>query len=83
MIAGSEPAVLLARWLDELVYRAESDDLVPEDVGGVELGQRGPRATARCQRGDAAAWSRRPFYRLAFDLSRASTVATSRSLAFR
>jgi SHS2 domain-containing protein len=30
-------ATLLVRWLDELVYRAETEDLVPEEVERLEL----------------------------------------------
>jgi protein archease len=50
-VAGREPAVLLAGWLDELVYRAETEDLVPDDVERIELGEQGVRATVRCHRG--------------------------------
>jgi SHS2 domain-containing protein len=51
VISGSEPAVLLVQRLDELVYRAETEDLVPDDAERVELGEQGLRATVRCHRG--------------------------------
>lgn len=39
-VSGSERAVLLAQWLDELVYRAETEGLVPDDVQRISLGER-------------------------------------------
>jgi SHS2 domain-containing protein len=51
VVAGRERAILLVRWLDELVYGAETEDLVPDDVGRIELDDHGLRATVRCHRG--------------------------------
>ena len=36
-VEGRERAVLLVEWLDELVYLAEAEDLVAEDVERIEL----------------------------------------------
>jgi SHS2 domain-containing protein len=48
---GDDRALLLADWLDELVYRAETDGVVLETVEGLALGDRGLRATIRGHRG--------------------------------
>jgi len=50
-VDGHERAVLLVQWLDELVYLAETEDLVPEDAGRIEFSDRGLVATVRCRRG--------------------------------
>jgi len=50
-IQCSERALLLVEWLDELVYLAETEDLVPEDVEQLELSERGVVATVRGRRG--------------------------------
>ena len=50
-VSGSERAVLLAQWLDELVYRAETEDLVPVDVQRISLGESSLVATVRCYHG--------------------------------
>jgi SHS2 domain-containing protein len=50
-VDAAERSLLLAAWLDELVYLAEVEDLVPEAVCGLALRQRGLRATVRCRRG--------------------------------
>jgi len=49
-VDGSERAALLVRWLDELVYLAETEDLVPEEVDRIELSDRGLVAGVRCRR---------------------------------
>ena len=49
-VEGDERAALLVRWLDELVFLAETEDLVPEDVEHMELSDRGLIATVRCRR---------------------------------
>jgi SHS2 domain-containing protein len=46
-----ERAALLVLWLDELVFLAETEDLVPEDVERIELSDRGLVAMVRCRRG--------------------------------
>lgn len=51
VLAGEERAALLVQWLEELVYRAETDDLVPEEVERIELEGRGLVASVRCHRG--------------------------------
>jgi SHS2 domain-containing protein len=50
MVNGHERAVLLVLWLDELVFLAETEDLVPEDVEHMELSPRGLVATVGCRR---------------------------------
>jgi SHS2 domain-containing protein len=50
-VAGEERALLLARWLEELVYRAETENLVPEEVERIELFEHGLHAVVRCRRG--------------------------------
>jgi SHS2 domain-containing protein len=50
-IGGGESAALLAAWLDELVYRAKTEELMPEEVERVELGEQGLSATVRGHRG--------------------------------
>jgi protein archease len=50
-IGGRERAALLVEWLDELVYVAETEDLVPEDAVGIELFAGGLVATVRFRRG--------------------------------
>jgi SHS2 domain-containing protein len=50
-LAGEERAVLLAHWLDELEFLAETEELVPDSVEGFELVPPGLRATVRCHRG--------------------------------
>lgn len=50
-LAGPDPALLLADWLEEVVYRAETEDLVPEAVEELELRGRTLRARVRGHRG--------------------------------
>ena len=50
-LAGDERAVLLAQWLDELAFLAETEDLVPDAIERFELGAPGLSATVRCHRG--------------------------------
>lgn len=44
-------AALLAGWLDELVFRAETEQLVPDAVERLELDADGLRALVRAHRG--------------------------------
>jgi SHS2 domain-containing protein len=44
-LAGGDPATLLADWLAELVFLADADGFVPEEVLELELGSEGLRAT--------------------------------------
>ena len=46
-----ERALLLADWLDELVYRAEAEAVIPEDVLRLELHADGLAASVRCRHG--------------------------------
>jgi SHS2 domain-containing protein len=48
--AGDLPA-LLAAWLEELVFTAESEALVPEELAALELGEGRVSATVRGRRG--------------------------------
>jgi SHS2 domain-containing protein len=50
-IGGRERAVLLVEWLDELVFIAETEDLVPENAVRIALSGDGLVATVRCRRG--------------------------------
>ena len=50
-VDGRERAALLVGWVDELVYLAETEDLVAEDAERVELSGGGLVATVRCRRG--------------------------------
>lgn len=50
-IAGEERALLLARWLDELEFLAETEALVPERAEGIDVGPRGVRAVIHGHRG--------------------------------
>jgi SHS2 domain-containing protein len=70
VLAGGEPAALLAGWLDELVYRAETEDLVPEEVERFELDEDGVRASVRCRRGSPRHLVKgATYHRLAFESS--------------
>lgn len=51
-IAAPDLGVLLVRWLEELVFRAETEGLVPEAVERLELTADGLVATLRGRRGD-------------------------------
>lgn len=44
-IDAADRGTLLTRWLDELVFRAETEDLVPDDVERLMLDADGLRAT--------------------------------------
>jgi SHS2 domain-containing protein len=50
-VDAHERAALLVGWLDELIYLAETEDLVPEQAERIELTDRGLIATVRCHRG--------------------------------
>lgn len=51
-LAGSDRALLLADWLDELVFRAETEGVVPQSVERLELGQAGLSAVVAAVRGE-------------------------------
>ena len=68
---------LLAQWLDELVYRAETEDLVPEDAERIELTERGLLATVRCHHGRPRHLVKgATYHRLAFEPSDGGFRAT-------
>ena len=50
-IRAPDRATLLASWLDELVFRAETEDLVPECVERLRLDEGGLHARVRAHRG--------------------------------
>lgn len=50
-LEAPDRAALLVRWLDELVFRAETEDLVPDEVERLELGDGRLAATVRASRG--------------------------------
>lgn len=69
-LGGRERAVLLVEWLDELVFMAETEDLVPEDIVRIELSEDGLAATVRCRRGSPRHLIKAATYhRLAFEPS--------------
>jgi SHS2 domain-containing protein len=51
-LASPDRATLLVRWLDELVFKAETEDLVPEDVERLALSADRLTATVRGARGE-------------------------------
>lgn len=51
VLRSPERATLLADWLDELVFLAETEDFVPARVTTLELTQGGLRATVEGRRG--------------------------------
>jgi protein archease len=68
VLDGRERAALLVQWLDELVFLAETEDLVPEDVGRIELSDRGLVATIGCRRGSPRHLVKgATYHRLAFE----------------
>jgi len=46
-LEGDDRAVLLAEWLGELAFLAETDDFVPDEVEALDLGADGLRARVR------------------------------------
>ena len=50
-IEAADRATLLARWLEELAFRAETQDLVPDATERLELSPGGLVATVRARRG--------------------------------
>jgi SHS2 domain-containing protein len=50
-VEGGDPAALLAEWLNELVFLAESEDLVPEEAERLDLSERRVTASVRCRTG--------------------------------
>lgn len=54
-LAGADRADLLARWIDELVYLADSRGFLPERVLELEAGPASLRATVAGREGEASA----------------------------
>ena len=50
-VEGGEPGALLVGWLDELVYLAETEDLIPDELEGIELSDGRLTASVRCHVG--------------------------------
>jgi len=76
-VAGPERAVLLVEWLDELVYLAETESLVPEEVERIELTDGGVVAGVRCHRGNPRHLVKgATYHRLAFAATRDGFRAT-------
>jgi SHS2 domain-containing protein len=51
-LEAPDRATLLVHWLDELIYRVETEDLVPEHLERLELRSDGLAATVRGHRGE-------------------------------
>jgi SHS2 domain-containing protein len=69
-VDAGERASLLVGWLDELVYLAETEDLVPEEVDRIELSDRGLVARVRWRRGSPRHLVKgATYHRLAFERS--------------
>lgn len=51
-VEADESALLLVEWLSELVYLAETEQFVPEQIGSLELGDGRLRATIEGHRGE-------------------------------
>jgi protein archease len=69
-VDGRERAALLVGWVDELVYLAETEDLVPEAAERIEFSHGGLVATVRCHRGRPRhVIKAATYHRLAFERS--------------
>jgi protein archease len=67
-VSAPDRATLLAGWLDELVFRAETDGLVPEAVERLQLGDGELAATVRGHHGEPRHLVKGvAYHRLAFD----------------
>jgi SHS2 domain-containing protein len=70
VLDGHERAALLLRWLDELVFLAETEDLVSEEVERIDLSDCGLVASVRCRRGRPRHLVKgATYHRLAFERS--------------
>ena len=77
VVDGRDRGALLLGWLDELVYLAETEDLVPDEVERLELSDRGLVATVRCRRGGPRHLVKgATYHRLAFERSDSGFRAT-------
>jgi protein archease len=76
-VAGRERAVLLVEWLEELVFVAETESLVPGEVERIELSEGGVVASIRCHRGNPRHLVKgATYHRLAFAPTRDGFRAT-------
>lgn len=76
-VAGRERAVLLVEWLDELVYLADTESLVPRQVERIELSKGRLVASIRFHRGTPRALVKgATYHRLAFAATRDGFHAT-------
>jgi SHS2 domain-containing protein len=67
-VVGEERAPLLAERLDELVYRAETQNLVLEEVERLELAEHSLYAVVRCRQGSSRHLVKDvAYHRLAFE----------------
>lgn len=67
-IQAGDRATLLANWLDELVYRAETEDLVPDRVEHLSLEGDALHAQVRARRGQPRHLVKGvTYHRLSFD----------------
>ena len=76
-VEAHDRAALLVGWLDELIYLAETEDLVPEQAETIELTDRGLVATVPCRRGNPRHLIKgATYHRLAFERSGQGLRAT-------
>lgn len=67
-LQAGDRATLLANWLDELVFRAETEDLVPDGVEHLELDGDALHAQVRARRGQPRHLVKGvTYHRLSFD----------------
>jgi SHS2 domain-containing protein len=76
-VDADDRAQLLAAWLDELVFLAETEAVIPESVTFETLDERGLRARVEGRRGEPPHLVKAvTYHRLAFDRSEAGWTAT-------
>lgn len=76
-VEGRDRGALLVAWLDELVYLAETEDLVPDELGELELTDAGLRAEVGFRRAAPRHLVKgATYHRLAFDPTPSGMRAT-------
>jgi SHS2 domain-containing protein len=76
-VAAPDRAALLAAWLDELVYRAETEDLVPDAIERLAFAGDSLTATVRAHRGQPRHYVKGVTYHaLTFEAGDAGFAAT-------
>jgi protein archease len=76
-LPGAERAVLLAQWLDELEFLAETEDLVPDGIDAFSLDHAGLRTVVRAHHGRPHSVVKGvTYHRLAFEHRRDGYWAT-------